>query len=61
MAIFLPINIYVDNQTAKLLLCAWIVAFFPVLSNTTLGLNSPTATCADLFRLNGATRWQELW
>jgi NitT/TauT family transport system permease protein len=29
VAIFPLINIYVDNQTAKLLLCAWIVAFFP--------------------------------
>ena len=34
------IFIYVDNRLAGLLLCAWIVAFFPILSNTTLGLNS---------------------
>ena len=40
VAIVPLIIIYVDNQTAKLLLCAWIVAFFPILSNTTLGLNS---------------------
>ena len=61
VAIFPLINIYVDNQTAKLLLCAWIVAFFPVLSNTTLGLNSVDRNLRDLFRLNGASRWQELW
>ncbi len=61
VAIFPLINIYVDNQTAKLLLCAWIVAFFPILSNTTLGLNSVERNLRDLFRLNGATRWQELW
>jgi len=61
VAIFPLINIYVDNQTAKLLLCAWIVAFFPILSNTTLGLNSVDRNLRDLFRLNGATRWQELW
>jgi NitT/TauT family transport system permease protein len=61
VAIFPLINIYVDNQTAKLLLCAWIVAFFPILSNTTLGLNSVDQNLRDLFRLNGATRWQELW
>jgi NitT/TauT family transport system permease protein len=61
VAIFPLINIYVDNQTAKLLLCAWIVAFFPILSNTTLGLNSVDRNLLDLFRLNGATRWQELW
>ena len=61
VAIFPLINIYVDNQTAKLLLCAWIVAFFPILSNTTLGLNSVDRNLRDLFRLNGASRWQELW
>lgn len=61
VAIFPLINIYVGNQTAKLLLCAWIVAFFPILSNTTLGLNSVERNLRDLFRLNGATRWQELW
>jgi NitT/TauT family transport system permease protein len=60
VAIFPLINIYVDNQTAKLLLCSWIVAFFPILSNTTLGLNSVDRNLIDLFRLNGASRWQEL-
>lgn len=61
VAIFPLINIYVDNQTAKLLLCSWIVAFFPILSNTTLGLNSVDRNLIDLFKLNGATRWQQLW
>lgn len=61
VAIFPLINIYVDNQTAKLLLCSWIVAFFPILSNTTLGLNSVDRNLIDLFRLNGASRWQQLW
>jgi NitT/TauT family transport system permease protein len=44
-----------------LLICAWIVAFFPILANTTLGLNSADANLVDLFRLYGATRWQVLW
>ncbi len=61
VAIFPLINIYMNNQTAKLLLCAWIVAFFPILSNTTLGLNSVDRNLRDLFRLSGASRWQELW
>ena len=61
VAIFPLINIYVDNLTAKLLLCAWIVAFFPILSNTTLVLNSVDKNLRDLLKLNGATRWQELW
>ncbi|MCF6102477.1 ABC transporter permease [Mesorhizobium muleiense] len=60
VAIFPLINIYVDNQTTKLLLCAWIVAFFPILSNTTLGLNSVDRNLRDMFKLNGATRWQQL-
>ncbi|TIL73808.1 MAG: ABC transporter permease [Mesorhizobium sp.] len=60
VAIFPLINIYVDNQTTKLLLCAWIVAFFPILSNTTLGLNSVDCNLRDMFKLNGATRWQQL-
>ena len=34
------ILIYVDNTYLALLTCAWIVAFFPILANTTLGLNS---------------------
>ena len=61
VAIFPLINIYVDNQTTKLLLCAWIVAFFPILSNTTLGLNSVDRNLLDLCKLNGASRWQTLW
>jgi len=54
------IFIYVDSRIAGLLLCAWLVAFFPVLSNTTLGLNSADHNLRDLFRIYGATRWQKL-
>ena len=54
------ILIYVDNVHAALLICAWIVAFFPILSNTTLGLNSADHNLLALFRLYGATRWQTL-
>ncbi len=54
------IFIYVDNRLAGLLICAWIVAFFPVLSNTTLGLNSTDRNLRDLFRIYGASRWQTL-
>ncbi|MGS4946237.1 ABC transporter permease [Meridianimarinicoccus sp. RP-17] len=55
------IFIYVESKTAGMLLCAWIVAFFPVLSSTTLGLNSVDHNLRDLFRIYGATRWQKLW
>lgn len=54
------IFIYVDSKIAGMLLCAWIVAFFPVLSSTTLGLNSVDHNLRDLFRIYGATRWQKL-
>jgi NitT/TauT family transport system permease protein len=54
------ILIYVDNTYAALLICAWIVAFFPILSNTTLGLNSADHNLRDLFQLYGASRWQQL-
>jgi NitT/TauT family transport system permease protein len=51
--------IYLPQQGA-VLACAWIVAFFPVLANTTLGLNSVDHNLADLFRLYHASRWQTL-
>jgi len=43
-----------------LLICAWLVAFFPVVSNTVLGLTSTDRNLVDLFHLYGATRWQAL-
>jgi NitT/TauT family transport system permease protein len=52
--------IYVDSTTAALLICAWIVAFFPILSNTVIGLRSVDENLAHLFTLYGATRWQRL-
>jgi NitT/TauT family transport system permease protein len=51
--------IYLPQQTA-VIVCAWIVGFFPVLSNTTLGLNSVDRNLAGLFQLYGASRMQAL-
>ena len=51
--------IYLPQQTA-VVVCAWIVAFFPVLSNATLGLNSVDRNLAGLFQLYGASRMQTL-
>ncbi len=51
--------IYLPQQTA-VIVCAWIVGFFPVLSNTTLGLNSVDRNLAGLFQLYGASRIQML-
>jgi NitT/TauT family transport system permease protein len=50
-----------DHPMVALLVCAWIVAFFPIVANTTAGLNSADRNLLALFRLYGATRWQTLW
>jgi len=54
------IIIWVKDPLAALVICATIVAIFPVISNTTLGLRSVDPGLADLFRLYGARRWQTL-
>ena len=50
-----------EHINAALALIAALVAFFPILSNTTLGLKSADFNLVDLMRLYGATRWQILW
>ncbi|HVG50405.1 MAG TPA: ABC transporter permease [Xanthobacteraceae bacterium] len=55
-----PLLLIYLPQQAAVLACAWIVAFFPVLANTTLGLNSVDHNLGDLFHLYGASRWQVL-
>jgi NitT/TauT family transport system permease protein len=50
-----------EHINAALVLIAALVAFFPILSNTTLGLKSADFNLVDLMRLYGATRWQVLW
>lgn len=50
-----------EHIDLALLILAWIVAFFPILSNTTLGLRSTDHNLIDLFRLYGASNWQILW
>ncbi|MEM9853507.1 MAG: ABC transporter permease [Pseudomonadota bacterium] len=54
------IFIYIENRLIGLLLCAWIVAFFPILANTTLGLKSTDHNLTDLFTIYKANRWQRL-
>jgi NitT/TauT family transport system permease protein len=54
------IIIWVGDVKLSLLICAWIVAFFPILSNTIIGLNSADHNLINLFQLYGATRWQML-
>jgi NitT/TauT family transport system permease protein len=54
------ILIFIDSTAAALLLCAWIVAFFPILSNTLVGLRSADHNLRDLFSLYRASPWQTL-
>ena len=54
------LQIYIDSAFVAALLCAWIVAFFPILSNTTIGLKSADHNLRDLITIYGATRWQRL-
>jgi len=54
------IIIWVKDPGVALVICATIVAIFPVISNTTVGLRSVDPNLLDLFRLNRATRWQTL-
>ena len=48
----------IDHVERALLIIAWLVAFFPILANMTLGLKSVDRGLVDLFRLYGASRWQ---
>ena len=54
------IIIWVQSPTLSLVICATIVAIFPVIANTTLGLRSVNPGLASLFRMHGASRWQTL-
>jgi len=56
-----PLLLIYLPQPLAVLACAWIVAFFPVLANTTLGLNSVDSNLRALFDLYRASRWQLLW
>jgi NitT/TauT family transport system permease protein len=56
-----PLLLIYLSQPLAVLACAWIVAFFPVLANTTLGLSSVDHNLIALFALYKASRWQLLW
>jgi NitT/TauT family transport system permease protein len=55
------IIILVKNTQVALTLCATVVALFPIISNTTLGLRSVDPGLVSLFRMNRAGRLQTLW
>ena len=54
------IILWINQPFLALVVCATIIAFFPVLSNTAAGLAATPPDLLDLFRLNGASPWQTL-
>ena len=50
-----------SNTFAALFVCAWIVAFFPIVSNTVMGLNSTDHNLLNLCQIYRASRWQTLF
>jgi NitT/TauT family transport system permease protein len=60
IAPFILIWVGLDHIERALLILATIVAFFPILSNTILGLKSVDHNLHNLLDLYGASRWQRL-
>jgi len=60
IAPFILIWVGLDHVERALLILATIVAFFPILSNTTLGLKSVDHNLHSLFDLYHASRWQRM-
>ncbi|MFT3999151.1 MAG: ABC transporter permease [Rhizobium sp.] len=54
------ILIYAPTREGALLICGFLVAFFPILSNMVQGLKSVDHNLLNLFDLYGASRWQAL-
>jgi NitT/TauT family transport system permease protein len=54
------IIILVKNTQVALVFCATIIAIFPIISNTTIGLRSIDRGHQNLFVINNASRWQNL-
>ncbi len=54
------IIIWVQDTTASLVICATLVALFPIIANTTVGLRTIDPGLAAFFQLQGASRWQTL-
>jgi NitT/TauT family transport system permease protein len=54
------IIIWVKDPTASLVICATLVALFPIIANTTQGLRSVNPGLLSYFQLQRATRWQTL-
>jgi NitT/TauT family transport system permease protein len=56
-----PLLLVYLSSSSAVLVCAFLVGFFPILSNTALGLASVEHNLLDLFQLYRARRGQQLW
>jgi NitT/TauT family transport system permease protein len=54
-----PLLLIYLTPSVAVLVCAFLVAFFPLLANTTLGLSSADHNLVDLFSMYRATRFQQ--
>ncbi len=52
--------IWFGYKFTTVVLIATIISLFPIISNVTAGLTSVDRNLVELFRLNGASRWQTL-
>jgi len=55
-----PLLLIYLNPSVAVLVCAFLVAFFPILANTALGLSSVDHNLLDLFQMYRASRWRQL-
>ncbi len=49
-----------DRVWLAMLIMAWMIAFFPMLSNTAVGIKSVDHGLRNVFELYGASRWKRL-
>ena len=61
IAIAPVIIIWFGRGFAAIVVVSFLIALFPIITNTTSGLINVTTGHVELFRLNRATRWQLLW
>lgn len=55
------INLLIGANEVGVVIIAFIIAVFPIISNTTLGLTSVDHNLLNLFQMYNASRWQLLW
>ena len=45
----------------SIVIISFLIGFFPIVSNTLMGLNSVDKNMGDLFQLYNASKWQTMW